>query len=232
MYRLRWLYSVRDKRRGLFRESLPDLWRVPLGAGTHSVSLTGLSAAIVPTVYHPSFQNFLDRRSRCTYICAMQIHRDAGEDGMTLDEGAERLHRLTKELIRRYQFRDWNQVCCYGISISQSHILDALTEDGDLTMQQLARRMFKSISTMTRVAGQLVRKGYIKRRQDAEDRRIVHVSITPQGKAIITAIQRDMIETQKAILQTVPADEWAGAFKVLEALSQGARRWQETCCKV
>ena len=43
---------------------------------------------------------------------------------MTLDEGAERLHRLTKELLRRYQFRDWNQVCCYGISISQSHILE------------------------------------------------------------------------------------------------------------
>ena len=43
---------------------------------------------------------------------------------VTLDEGADRLHRLTKELIRRYQFRDWNQICCYGISISQSHILD------------------------------------------------------------------------------------------------------------
>ena len=151
---------------------------------------------------------------------------------MTLDEGAERLHRLTKELIRRYQFRDWNQVCCYAISISQCHILEVLAEEGDLTMQQLARQMFKSISTMTRVAGQLVRKGYIRRRQDPGDRRSVYVSIMPQGKAIIAAIQRDMIETQKAILHTVPANEWAGAFKVLEGLTQGTRRWQETCCRV
>jgi DNA-binding MarR family transcriptional regulator len=150
---------------------------------------------------------------------------------MTLDEGAEQLHRLTKELIRRYQFRDWNQICCYEISISQSHILDVLAEEGDLSMQQLAQRMFKSISTMTRVAGHLVRKGYIKRRQDAEDGRVVHVSITPQGKAILAAIQRDMIETQKAILQSIPAGEWAGAFHVLEALAQGAQRWQETCCQ-
>lgn len=102
---------------------------------------------------------------------------------MTLAEGAERLHHLTKELLRRYQFRDRNQVCCYGISVSQSHILDILAEEGDLTMQQLARRMFKSVSTMTRVAGQLVRKGYIKRRQDPEDRRIVHVSIMPHWKS-------------------------------------------------
>ena len=150
---------------------------------------------------------------------------------MTLEEGAERLHRVTKELIRRYQFRDWNQICCYEISISQCHILGVLAEEGDHTMQQLARRMFKSISTMTRVAGQLVRKGYIKRRQDPEDRRIVHVSIAPQGKAILAAIQRDMVETQKAILQAIPEREWAGAFKVLRALAQGAQRWQETCCK-
>ncbi|MBI4839625.1 MAG: MarR family transcriptional regulator [candidate division NC10 bacterium] len=147
------------------------------------------------------------------------------------DEGAERLHRLTKELIRRYQFRDWNQICCYGISISQCHILDVLAEEGDLTMQQLAKRMFKSISTMTRVVAQLVRRGYVKRHQDPEDRRIVHVSITPQGKAIAAAINRDLIETQRAILKAIPSDQWAGAFKVLEALAQGARRWQETCCK-
>jgi MarR family transcriptional regulator for hemolysin len=85
---------------------------------------------------------------------------------------------------------------------------------------------------MTRVASQLVRKGYIKRRQDPGDRRVVHVSITPQGKAIAAAIDRDLIETQKAILRAIPAGEWAGAFKVLDAIAQGARRWQETCCKV
>ena len=148
-----------------------------------------------------------------------------------LDEGAERLHRLTKELIRRYQFRDWNQICCYGISISQCHILDTLAEEGDLTMQRLARRMYKSVSTMTRVVGQLVRRGYVKRRQDPEDRRAVHVSITPQGKAVVSAINRDLVETQKAVLQGIPVEEWAGAFKVLEALAHGARCWQETCCK-
>ena len=46
-------------------------------------------------------------------------------------------------------------------------------------MQQLAKRMFKSVSTMTRVVSQLVRRGYVKRRQDPEDRRVVHVAITP-----------------------------------------------------
>jgi len=149
-----------------------------------------------------------------------------------LDKAAARLHQLTKELIRRYRFRDWNQICCYAISISQSHILDLLAESGDLGMQQLSRRMFKSVSTMTRVVAQLVRKGYVKRHHDPADRLVVKISITPQGKAIVAAINRDLIETQKAILQAVPSDQWNGAFAILEVLATGARRWQETCCRV
>ncbi len=160
------------------------------------------------------------------------MNNERQEIPSSIDVAAERLHGITRDLIRRYQFRDWNQICCYGISISQCYILDALAEDGDLSMQQLAKRMFKSISTMSRVVGQLVRRGFVKRRQDPQDRRIVHVSITPQGKAIAAAINRDLIETQKAILQGIPRDRWDGAFKVLEALAHGARRWQETCCKV
>jgi DNA-binding MarR family transcriptional regulator len=153
-----------------------------------------------------------------------------GGIAMRLEEGAERLHRVTKELIRRYQFRDWNQICCYGVSISQSHVLDLLAEEGDLSMQALARRMFRSVSTMTRVVAQLVKRGHVKRRQDPEDRRVVRVEITPQGKAVLAAISRDLIETQKTILQAIPAEQWGAVFAVLEGLSQGARRWQDACC--
>jgi DNA-binding MarR family transcriptional regulator len=150
---------------------------------------------------------------------------------MTIEEAAEELQRLTRELIRRYQFRDWNRICCYGISISQSHILDLLFEEGDLTMQRLAGRTFKSVSTMTRVVAQLVKRGYVKRWQGPEDRRVVHLTITPQGKAIVEAIHRDLVETQKAILRGIPREQWPGAFAMLAALGQGARRWQETCCR-
>ncbi len=148
---------------------------------------------------------------------------------LSLDKAAEQLQQLTRELIRRYQFRDWNKICCYGISISQSHILDLLLDAGDLTMQQLAAQTFKSVSTMTRVVGQLIKRGYVKRWQDQEDRRVVHVAITPQGRAIVEAIRRDLVETQKAILRTIPREQWPGAFAVLHALAQGARQWQETC---
>ncbi len=150
----------------------------------------------------------------------------------SLEEAAERLHRVTRDLLRQYQFRDWNRICCYGISIRQAHILDLLAEEGEQTMQALAQRTYKSVSTMTRVVAQLVRRDYVRRRQDPEDRRVVRVALTPAGKAVVAAIHRDLIETQKRILEAIPPEQWPGAFEVLEKLAEGARRWQETCCRM
>src|SRR5574341_634957 len=107
---------------------------------------------------------------------------------MDLERAAERLHRATKELIKRYQFRDRNQICCHGLSVSQCYVLDALAEEGDLTMQRLAQRMGLAVSTMTRVVGQLVRRGYVRRRPDPVGRRVVHVTLTPRGREIMAII--------------------------------------------
>src|SRR5574341_1752481 len=149
---------------------------------------------------------------------------------MDLDRAAERLHRATKELIRRYQFRDRSQICCHGLSVSQCYVLDTLAEEGDLTMQRLAQRMNLAISTMTRVVGQLVRRGYARRRADPEDGRVVHVTITPRGKEVVATINQSLIESQKAILKALPPQLWEGAVAVVEALGRGVREWQAACC--
>ncbi len=149
---------------------------------------------------------------------------------MDLDRAAERLQQASKELIVCYQFRDRNRICCHGLSVSQCYVLDALTEQGDLTMQRLAERMHLAISTMTRVVAQLVRQGYARRRRDPEDRRVVHVAITPRGKEVMATITRSLVESQKAILRTLPEGQWEGAIAVVEALGRGVREWQAACC--
>lgn len=146
---------------------------------------------------------------------------------MSLDAAAARLHALTQELMRRYQYRDTSRVCCYGLSISQSHILDHLAREGPTPMQRLADQMRKSISTMTRVVGNLVDRGHVRREVDSADGRVVRVSLTPQGTAVVEAIHRELLAAEKEILQGIPAEQWAGAFKVLEALAAAVRGWQD-----
>jgi len=149
---------------------------------------------------------------------------------MDLDRAAERLQQASKELIVRYQFRDRNQICCHGLSVSQCYVLDALAEQGDLTIQRLAERMQLAISTMTRVVAQLVRQRHARRRRDPQDRRVVHVAITPRGKEVMATITRALVESQKAILRTLPEGQWEGAIAVVEALGRGVRAWQAVCC--
>ncbi|MGH7364668.1 MAG: MarR family winged helix-turn-helix transcriptional regulator, partial [Candidatus Methylomirabilales bacterium] len=62
-----------------------------------------------------------------------------------ITEAAERMHQVTKELSRRYQFRDRNAICCHGLSVTQCYALDALAEDGALSVTALARHLFLAV---------------------------------------------------------------------------------------
>jgi DNA-binding MarR family transcriptional regulator len=99
-------------------------------------------------------------------------------------------------------------------------------------MQRLAARMSLAVSTMTRVVAQLVRQGYARRRRDPEDRRVVHVAITPRGKEVVATVKKSLVESQRAILRGLPRSQWEGAIAVIEALSRGVREWQIACCSL
>jgi DNA-binding MarR family transcriptional regulator len=112
---------------------------------------------------------------------------------------ARRLHRAVTELVRRYQFRDRNEICCFGVSVSQCHALEALGQAGELTMGELASQMHLSVSTMTRVVDQLVARGLAQRGEDAKDRRVCWWS-QPQGRELLGRISADLLGGETAIL--------------------------------
>ncbi len=68
------------------------------------------------------------------------------------------MNRLTKELLRKFQMRDRNEITCCGVSVSQCYTLDLLAGDGEMSMVQLARKMFLDKSTMTRVVDGLIER--------------------------------------------------------------------------
>jgi DNA-binding MarR family transcriptional regulator len=146
-----------------------------------------------------------------------------------LDADAERLHRLMTELVKRYQFRDRNRICCFGISVSGCYALDELAERGDQTMQALAGRMFLSVSTMTRVVGQLVRRGLVSRRRDPGDGRVVWVSLSREGKDVLARIHQGLVDSQREILRPLSSRERAAVLQVLGQLAEAVGVWQQRC---
>jgi DNA-binding MarR family transcriptional regulator len=148
----------------------------------------------------------------------------------TLQRQAESMNRLTKELLRKLQMRDRSEITCCGVSVSQCYALDALGEFGEMTMVQLARKMFLDKSTMTRVVDGLIQRELAARRFDDADRRVIWIGLTPAGRQLVAEIRTQQIESLRQILERIPAPERQRLIGTLETLSAAVHDWLATCC--
>ena len=155
----------------------------------------------------------------------MQISAVTNTPGRATEQ-ASRLHRAVTELVRRYQFRDRNEICCFGISVSQCYALEALAQAGTLTMGALASRMQLSVSTMTRVVDQLVARGFAQRGEDAEDRRVCCVGPTSEGRELLAKVSSELLESERAILDKLSAEHRESVILALEDLSRAVDKWR------
>jgi MarR family transcriptional regulator, 2-MHQ and catechol-resistance regulon repressor len=139
-----------------------------------------------------------------------------------LDQDAQALQTAVADLVRVYQFRDRDRICCYDISVTQCYALETLVQHGPMRLSALAERLFLDKSTTSRVARTLARKGYVQQRADASDGRATSLHVTPQGKRLYSRITEDLIEQQKQLLGDLDPEIRAGVVQVLRRLAQAA----------
>jgi MarR family transcriptional regulator, 2-MHQ and catechol-resistance regulon repressor len=145
-----------------------------------------------------------------------------------LPEQAKQLHQALTHLVQKYQFRDRNDICCYGISVSQCHTLEALGQHGTQTMQALAAHLHLAVSTVTRVVDQLVDKGLVERHTGATDRRVCEVALTPSGTDLLYTLQGELIARELAVLERIPPASRAHVIWAIEALSAAVDEWRKS----
>ena len=136
-----------------------------------------------------------------------------------IERQAIELDLLLTDLIKRYQFRDRNTICCEDVSVSQCYALKELGQEGSLAMTRLAERMRLTISTLTRIVDQLERKGYAKRRRLTADRRVVHVELTAPGRRILRRIEALIRESECGVLKRLSSAEREGLLNGLRQLN-------------
>ena len=145
-----------------------------------------------------------------------------------LAEQAQRLHQALGQLVKQYQLRDRNDICCYGISVSQCYALEAIAAQETMTMRDLARHLHLALSTVTRVIDSLVDKGLVERHINPRDRRVCQVSLTPPGTVLLRNIQDELIAREQAVLQRIPAASRDHVIQALAELSQAVTEWRCT----
>lgn len=152
---------------------------------------------------------------------SVTVPRSPGSES-DLHRDAEALQAAVADLVRVYQFRDRDRICCHDISVTQCYALEALVEDGPMRLGELTERLFLDKSTTSRVVQTLVKKGYVEQHADATDRRATMLSATRAGRNLCARIARELVEQQKALLADLDADVRAGVVDVIRRLARAA----------
>ncbi len=146
----------------------------------------------------------------------------SGSGTTDLQRDAEALQAAVADLVRVYQFRDRDRICCHDISVTQCYALETLVEQGPMRLSELTERLFLDKSTTSRVVQTLIKKGYVEQRDDPSDRRAVALSATREGRQLCARITADLVKQQKALLVDLDPDIRAGVIDVIRRLARAA----------
>jgi len=160
----------------------------------------------------------------------MKLHTLPAPPPPDLDREAEAFHSALSDLLRIYQFRDRDKICCHDISVTQCHALELLVDSGSLRLGELAARLFLDKSTTSRVIDALVRKAYVEKQADPADGRASVLVATASGRDLYERINLDLIAQQKELLRDLDSQVRAGVTKVLRQLARAAEA--RFCCGV
>jgi len=146
---------------------------------------------------------------------------------MSVDSSlVKRFHSEMIDLIKKYQFRDRNEMASCGMSVSQCYIMETLNRFGPLTMQQLADKMHLSISTMTRVIEPLVVQKFISRESDSNDQRVRIVQLTKSGNEMFFNSWQSIMESEKTILASFSEEHREMLVEFLQKLNKAFGNWK------
>jgi DNA-binding MarR family transcriptional regulator len=159
---------------------------------------------------------------------------------LTLDPDLERdsadLYDALSELVRVYQFRDRDRICCYDVSVTQCYALEELARRGGMTLNDLAARLYLDKSTASRVVDALERKGYVARSTHPQDRRSVLLETTEAGRSLEGKIREEMLIEEGKLLADFPPDVRRAMTQLLRRLARAAAGRVETgggsCCRI
>ncbi len=136
----------------------------------------------------------------------------------TILADAAALHAAVSDLVRIYQFRDRDKICCYNISVTQCYALEALAEKGPMRSQALAELLLLDKSTTTPHGRCARSQGLYRPQADAADARAQSLKITGQGRALYGTINREMIAQQAELVADLDPDLRAGVTDVIRRL--------------
>jgi MarR family transcriptional regulator, 2-MHQ and catechol-resistance regulon repressor len=157
----------------------------------------------------------------------------SGSKGVAQDErlaaDTRSFYEALSELIRVYQFRDRDRICCYDVSITQCYALEALARERAMTLNDLASHLYLDKSTTSRVVDALERKGYVVRSEHPADGRALRLKITAAGRALHGRILNDILAEEETLLAEFSPEVRRSMTQVVVRLAKTAEGRVTSC---
>ncbi len=106
----------------------------------------------------------------------------------------------------------------YHLTCAQWGVLALVWEEDGATLGSIRKRRGLDAPTITGIVGRLEQSGLVERRQDQDDRRIVHVFLTAEGRASSHLLSEVMKAFVARLLQNITAEEQETFRNVLHRL--------------
>ena len=128
------------------------------------------------------------------------------------------------ELIRAFGLhRPDATPCGKPVSVSEAHALMELARTERLSQNELAARLVLEKSTVSRLVGGLVARGWVERERDPTDGRAVRLGLTERGARAAAEIGDARRQKFDGVLERIPEEERSAVLEALAVLTEAMR---------
>jgi len=106
------------------------------------------------------------------------------------------------------------------ITEAQFYVLELLYHKGDLKIKEIVEKTFSSGGTMTVIIENLLKEGFIVKKQDESDRRASLISITDKGSILVEKIFNNHIINLDKVLSILEKNEKENLMYLLKKLGK------------
>lgn len=138
---------------------------------------------------------------------------------------AGKLADLTFNLLASCQEKEIRLAEQYGLTQAEFRCLRMFSTDESLNNKQIAERMKLSPSRLTRIIDGLVKKEYINREIDNDDRRNMRVSLSKKGQLLVDLLNKAYLNIHTEILEDIDESQHKPLISAMANLLSALEKW-------
>ena len=146
---------------------------------------------------------------------------------MVTNSTASRLANLTFSLLANCQEKEVHLAELHGLTQAEFRCLRLFGTDESLNNKTIAERMNLSPSRLTRIIDGLVKKFYIRREIDSNDRRNMKVNLSKKGKSLVQQLNKAYVDIHEEILLDINPSQHEQLIVAMTHLLEALEKWLE-----